>query len=177
MTWRRSISPNSFGFCSFVLSEFHSQIWFHSYYEQLRVAPEEHYLLLSESPSNSNENREKTAQVMFETFLTTGLYLVNQAALSLFAYGRTSGVVLDSGHGVTHAVPIYEGFALSHATQRLNFGGHDVTEYMRKLLSESGISFPSSSRLDIVRDIKEFASFNNSIFFLTNYLETGSLHS
>jgi actin len=94
-------------------------------------------------------------EIMFETFEVPAYYLSIQAVLSLYSSGRTTGLVLDAGDGVTHTVPIYEGYALPHAIERNNLAGRDLTEYLRKLLNEVGLNFSSSAESEIIRDIKE----------------------
>ena len=84
-------------------------------------------------------------EIMFETFQVPYFYLAIQAVLSLYSSGKTTGLVLDAGDGVTHTVPIYEGYALPHAIERNDLAGRDLTEYLKKLLNEEGCSLTSSS--------------------------------
>lgn len=136
------------------------RIWQYIYSkDQLHTFSEEHPVLLTEAPLNPRRNREKAAEIFFETFNVPALFMSVQAVLSLYATGRTTGVVLDVGDGVTHAVPIYEGFAMPHSVMRVDVAGRDVTRYLRLLLRKEGYDLHTSAELEIVRTIKEKACY------------------
>jgi len=92
---------------------------------------------------------------MFETFEVQNMYVAIQAVMSLYAAGRTTGLVVDAGDGVSHTVPVFEGFTISHAVEKMEIAGRVLTHYLQKLLLEMGESFTSSAEMEIVRDIKE----------------------
>lgn len=119
----------------------------------------QHPVLLTEPPLNPRANRDTAAQILFETFNVPALYTSIQAVLSLYASGRTTGIVLDSGDGVSHAVPVYEGFAIANSIQRIDVAGRDVTEHLQTLLRKSGYVFHTSAEKEVVRLIKESVSY------------------
>jgi len=131
------------------------KVWNHAYFEELRVAPEETPTLLTDPPLNPKANREKMAQIMFDGFNVPVMYVAIQAVLALYASGRTTGNVFDIGDGVSHMVPVYEGFAFPYCIERLNLAGRDITGYMRTILTERGYTFTTTAELEVVRTIKE----------------------
>ncbi|KAK7563964.1 actin-domain-containing protein [Phyllosticta citricarpa] len=135
------------------------RIWQYLYTEELKTVSEDHPVLLTEAPLNPRTNRDTAAQILFETFNVPALYTSIQAVLSLYASGRTTGVVLDAGDGVSHAVPVFQGFQIANAIQRIDIAGRDVTDYLQTLLRKSGYVFHTSAEKEIVKDIKQQHSY------------------
>lgn len=115
--------------------------------------------LLTEAPLNPKNSREVMTELFFDTYKATGVYIGIQAVLALFATDTTTGLVVDIGDGVTHIVPIVEGYAIPHAIRRLDLGGRDLTQYLARMLSEEkenqGRYFMTSAELEIAKYIKE----------------------
>lgn len=130
------------------------KIWQHTF-RQLCVSSDEHPVLLTEAAMNPLENRQRMVEIMFESFNVPFAYVALQAVLALYAAGRTTGVVFDSGDGGSHSVPVYEGYSLTHAVQRFPLGGGDVTMHLKKLLQEQGVCMRTTAEMEIVREIKE----------------------
>ena len=131
------------------------KIWFHIFDKELHTAPEEHNVMLTEPSQNPKKDTEKMAQIMFETLNVPGLYIANQAKLSLYNAGLSTSIVVDTGDGATQIVPFLEGYMIPHAVYRLDFGGNDLTEYMIRLLEQTGMRFSTSEERDYVKAIKE----------------------
>uniref|UniRef100_A0A7S4IC87 Actin n=1 Tax=Vannella robusta TaxID=1487602 RepID=A0A7S4IC87_9EUKA len=131
------------------------RIWMHTFFNELRVAPEEHPVLLSETPLTPKCNREKCTQIMFEIFNVPALYLASSAYLALLSTGRKTGLVVDCGEQISHIVPVYQGSAINHAIKRMDMGGRNITEFLRVLLTERGYSFTTTRDKEIVKEIKE----------------------
>eukprot|EP01012_Entosiphon_sulcatum_P029611 TRINITY_DN3617_c0_g1_i1.p2 TRINITY_DN3617_c0_g1~~TRINITY_DN3617_c0_g1_i1.p2 ORF type:complete len:373 (-),score=45.18 TRINITY_DN3617_c0_g1_i1:1723-2841(-) len=130
-----------------------------SVYSELKVMSEEHPVLLTEAPHTPHLHTEKAAEIFFETFNVPALFVAIQAVLALYASSSVTGVVLDCGDGVTHAVPIYEGYTIPHAITRVDLAGRDVTSYLQLQLRKSGHVFHTSAEFEIVRKIKESACY------------------
>jgi len=123
--------------------------------ERLQIDPREHKIMLTEAANNPKRNRQSLVETMFETFDFEGVQVSIQAVLTLYAQGLLTGVVVDSGDGVTHAVPVYEGYAERMNIQRLDVAGRHLTEYLIKLLLLRGYTFNRTADFEVVREIKE----------------------
>jgi actin-related protein 2 len=130
-------------------------LWDFTFHEKLRVDTSGRKILLTEPPMNPLKNRERMCEVMFERYNFGGVYVAIQAVLALYAQGLSSGVVVDSGDGVTHIVPVYESTVLNHLTRRLDVAGRDVTRNLIALLLRRGYALNRTADFETVRQIKE----------------------
>ncbi|KAM8953129.1 actin-related protein T3 [Pelodytes ibericus] len=134
-------------------------IWRHVYQNDLKMNSGERPALVTEAPLNPLTNREKMIAIFFDELGVPATYVAIQAVLALYSSGRTTGCVVDSGDGVTHTVPIFEGYCLPHAVLRLDLGGRDLTDYLMRILNESSISLVSTAEREIVKEIKEMICY------------------
>jgi len=130
-------------------------LWDYTFHQRLKIDPKEHKILLTEPPMNPRENQKKMLQTMFETYHFEAAKVSIQAMLVLYAQGLLTGVVVDSGDGVTHIVPVWEGICPPTLIKRLNVAGRHMTRYLIKLLQVRGYAFNRSADFETVRQIKE----------------------
>jgi len=142
------------------------KFWQMSIFKYLRAEPEDHYFLLTEPPLNPPENREYTAEIMFETFNVPGLYIAVQAVLALAASWTSkkavrtlTGTVIDSGDGVTHVIPVAEGYVIGSSIKHIPLAGRDITAFVQTILRERGENIPPAESLEIAKRIKEQFSY------------------
>lgn len=139
------------------------RFWEQCIFKYLRAEPEDHYFLLTEPPLNPPENREYTAEIMFESFNVPGLYIAVQAVLALAASWASSstrtktltGVVVDSGDGVTHVIPVAEGYVIGSCIKHIPIAGRDITSFIQTLLREREVGIPPEQSLETAKAIKE----------------------
>lgn len=139
-------------------------LWEHIYSKSnLNAKMDEHPVLLTEPPHNPTSHREQLAEVFFETFRAPALFVAPPAVLSLYASGRTTGVVLDVGEGVTHCIPVYEGHALKHSIVRSDVAGGDVTKRLQLLLRKGGLAFSTTAESDFCSAMKEEVCYVSNV--------------
>merc|ERR1712054_32987 len=132
------------------------KVWHHVFYRELTVVPEETTMLMLDSPAAKPKDREEMASILFEHFAIPAFYAMMQAVAAMIGSARTYGLVLDSGHGITHAVPVYEGAALTHGVVAHKIAGQDVEGILTQLLQNSGANaLPPSA----VAEMKEKLCF------------------
>lgn len=130
-------------------------LWNYTFYEKLGIQPSDYKILLTEPPMNPLNNRKNLVTSMFETYGFDQVNCSIQAMLTLYAQGLFTGVVLDSGDGVSHVVPVYDGYVPTNLIKRLNVAGRHITSYLIKLLLLRGYAFNRTADFETVRQIKE----------------------
>jgi actin-related protein 3 len=141
--------------------------WEHCIFKYLRCEPEDHFFLLTEPPLNAPENREYTAEIMFETFNVPGLYIAVQAVLALAASWTSknvkertlTGTVIDSGDGVTHVIPVAEGYVIGSSIKHIPLAGRDITAFVQQLMRERNEPIPPEQSLEVAKRVKETYSY------------------
>ncbi|KAJ1851447.1 Arp2/3 complex subunit, actin nucleation center, partial [Coemansia sp. RSA 486] len=147
--------------------DYMERYWEQSIFKYLRCEPEDHYFLLTEPPLNAPENREQMAEIFFESFNVQGLYIAVQAVLALAASWTAknsqqtlTGTVIDSGDGVTHVIPVAEGYVLGSSIKHIPIAGRDITAFVQQLMREHGeVNIPPEDSHEIARRIKEQYSY------------------
>lgn len=145
------------------------RFWEQCIFKYLRSEPEDHYFLLTEPPLNQPENREYTAEIMFETFNVPGLYIAVQAVLALAASWTSkqvtertlTGTVVDSGDGVTHVIPVAEGYVIGSSIKHIPLAGRDITTFVQQLMREreGNTVVPSHESFETAKRVKEQFSY------------------
>ncbi|ETN70799.1 Actin [Necator americanus] len=139
------------------------RFWEQCIFKYLRAEPEDHFFLLTEPPLNTPENREYTAEIMFESFNVPGLYIAVQAVLALAASWSSragnerplTGLVVDSGDGVTHCIPVAEGYVIGSCIKHIPIAGRDITYFIQQILRDREPAIPSDQSYEVAKAIKE----------------------
>jgi actin-related protein 3 len=142
------------------------RLWQRCLYEYMRCEPDEHYVMLTEPPMNPPENREYTAEIMFETFNVPGLYIAVQAVLALAASWTSginaptlTGTVVDSGDGVTHVIPVADGYVIGSSIKHIPVAGKSVTHFIQQLMRDRKEPVPSEDSFEAAKAVKELYSY------------------
>ena len=140
------------------------RIWANTFYTELKIAPEEHNLLLTESPFITRKDREKTLEMMFETFNCASTYIVAQSVLAAYSVGKSTGISIDCGHTSLNFAPIYEGFLQRHCVQHIPIAGKDINDILINLLIKNGQVIESKMQKQSIIKAKELYCY-----FAQNY--------
>jgi len=140
------------------------RIWANTFYGELKIAPEEHNLLLTESPFITRKDREKTLEMMFETFNCASTYIVAQSVLAAYSVGKSTGISIDCGHTSLNFAPIYEGFLQRHCVQHIPIAGKDINDILINLLIKNGQVIESKMQKQSIIKAKELYCY-----FAQNY--------
>jgi actin-related protein 2 len=130
-------------------------LWDYTFYERMKINPQDHKVMLTEPPMNPTRNKKLMCENMLEKYQFQATKVSIQAMLVLYAQGLLTGVVVDCGDGVSHIVPVYDGVCPPNLIKRLNVAGRHITRYLIKLMQLRGYAFNRSADFETVRQIKE----------------------
>ena len=137
--------------------------WGFVFEKELGIAKQCHLpMLITEVPHNPKCNREKMGQILMEKFDVTSLCFYDPATLALFESGRTTGIVLDVGHGVAHTSVLFDGYKIEEATRRVDLGGYDVNMQLIQSLLAIGYCFSTHKEMQHIDNLKQ----NLSLLFM-----------
>ena len=114
----------------------------------------QHPLLISEPILNPKSNRENIAEILFEKYNIPSLIFGYQPSLSLLAFSSTSGVIVETGDGVSQTCSVIDGYSIPSSFIRSDFGGEDVSDYFRKLLRMKGFDLITETEKLLLHEIK-----------------------
>lgn len=134
-------------------------LWDYTFYERLKIDPKEYKILITEAAMNPLKNRREMVKMMFDKYGFQAVSVQTQAVLTLYAQGLVTGVVVDSGDGVTHIIPVYQSYGLNNCIQRLDIAGRRVTQQLVELLRLKGYTFNQTADFETVANIKEKFSY------------------
>ncbi|CAM6005248.1 unnamed protein product [Sphagnum balticum] len=141
------------------------KFWHRSIFDYLRCDPQETVFVLTEPPLNPPENRENVAEIMFETFNVKGLYIGVQAVFALISSSGIdekvsyTGTVLDSGDGVTHIIPVVDGFVINSCIKHIPLAGSNMTSFIASMIRDRNERIPPEEVSKVARTIKEQFSY------------------
>lgn len=147
------------------------KLWHRCIFDYLRCEPEEHIVMLTEPPMNPPVNRETMAEIMFETFNVAGLHIGVQATLALYSAWYHSkpgsiqkqmgltGTVIDSGDGVTHIIPMADGYVIGSCIKHIPLAGSDITKFIGEMIKERGYKIDSQDMKLLAKSVKDEFSY------------------
>ena len=138
------------------------ELWRHAFTE-LKADAAEHWVFMVDTFLGNKDlqhtQREKMAQIMYETFSVPAFHVEYSTVTTLYSTGRTTGVVLECGEDVTTTCAMYEGYPIKYTACRRRLGGRDVTSYLQELLNENGHLFWTRAETEVVRELKEKCAY------------------
>ncbi|XP_036032582.1 actin-like protein 9 [Onychomys torridus] len=138
-------------------------IWRHILENDLRVVTQDHPLMFTDPPFSPASNREKLVEVAFESLHSPAVYVASQSVLSVYANGRVNGLVVDTGHGVSYTVPVFQGYNLPNGIQRLDLAGHYLTNFLAEKILRSSLPLKKEDA-DTMESIKHHYCYVASDF-------------